>query len=207
VLTGTGEVPVRRQIEALVKIGYRGFYSFEWRNAGTPILPSPRLRSPSSPPWRPSISTPREYGRCRRASRSSCCCLLRFRRPPSGARWNLIAGGASHLGDVSGAQAVAFDDSGWRRLDVRTIGASRVRSAIRTRGKPTAERCPARGVVSQGLCRLAERYRQAGVRRVRRRVSNSQVWINGQYLGKRPYGYSSFRYEVTPHSATAADGT
>ena len=30
VLTGTGEVPVRRQIEALVKIGYRGFYSFEW---------------------------------------------------------------------------------------------------------------------------------------------------------------------------------
>src|SRR5436853_6523480 len=29
VLTGTGEVPVRRQIEALVKIGYRGFYSFE----------------------------------------------------------------------------------------------------------------------------------------------------------------------------------
>src|SRR5205807_5855422 len=28
---------------------------------------------------------------------------------------------------------------------------------------------------------------------------NSQVWINGQYLGKRPYGYSSFRYELTPH--------
>src|SRR5437870_1931396 len=30
VLTGTGEVPVRGQIEALVKIGYRGLYSFEW---------------------------------------------------------------------------------------------------------------------------------------------------------------------------------
>src|SRR6266496_30482 len=28
---------------------------------------------------------------------------------------------------------------------------------------------------------------------------NSEVWINGQYLGKRPYGYSSFRYELTPH--------
>lgn len=27
---------------------------------------------------------------------------------------------------------------------------------------------------------------------------NSEVWINGQYLGKRPYGYSSFRYELTP---------
>ncbi len=26
---------------------------------------------------------------------------------------------------------------------------------------------------------------------------NSQVWINGNELGKRPYGYSSFRYELT----------
>jgi beta-galactosidase len=28
---------------------------------------------------------------------------------------------------------------------------------------------------------------------------NSEVWINGQYLGKRPYGYSSFRYELSPY--------
>lgn len=27
----------------------------------------------------------------------------------------------------------------------------------------------------------------------------SEVWINGQYLGMRPYGYSSFRYELTPY--------
>jgi beta-galactosidase len=27
---------------------------------------------------------------------------------------------------------------------------------------------------------------------------NSEVWINGHYLGLRPYGYSSFRYELTP---------
>jgi len=30
VLTGTGDVPVQRQIAALAKIGYRGFFSFEW---------------------------------------------------------------------------------------------------------------------------------------------------------------------------------
>jgi len=30
-------------------------------------------------------------------------------------------------------------------------------------------------------------------------MSNSEVWINGHYLGKRPYGYSSFRYELTPY--------
>ncbi len=28
---------------------------------------------------------------------------------------------------------------------------------------------------------------------------NSEVWINGHYLGKRPYGYISFAYELTPH--------
>jgi beta-galactosidase len=28
---------------------------------------------------------------------------------------------------------------------------------------------------------------------------NSEVWTNGHYLGKRPYGYSSFRYELTPY--------
>ena len=28
---------------------------------------------------------------------------------------------------------------------------------------------------------------------------NSEVWINGHYLGKRPYGYSTFEYELTPH--------
>ncbi len=27
----------------------------------------------------------------------------------------------------------------------------------------------------------------------------SEVWINGQYLGKRPYGYVPFFYDLTPH--------
>jgi beta-galactosidase len=29
--------------------------------------------------------------------------------------------------------------------------------------------------------------------------SNSEVWINGHYLGKRPNGYISFRYNITPY--------
>ena len=28
---------------------------------------------------------------------------------------------------------------------------------------------------------------------------NSEVWINGHYLGKRPYGYISFEYELSPY--------
>ena len=30
-------------------------------------------------------------------------------------------------------------------------------------------------------------------------MANSDVWINGFHLGKRPYGYSSFEYELTGH--------
>ena len=28
---------------------------------------------------------------------------------------------------------------------------------------------------------------------------NSEVFINGQFVGRRPYGYSSFQYDLTPH--------
>ena len=30
-------------------------------------------------------------------------------------------------------------------------------------------------------------------------MANSDVWINGVHLGRRPYGYVSFRYELTAH--------
>ncbi|MEX0324133.1 MAG: beta-galactosidase GalB [Puniceicoccaceae bacterium] len=30
-------------------------------------------------------------------------------------------------------------------------------------------------------------------------MSNAKVWLNGQYLGGRPYGYASFRLELTDH--------
>lgn len=29
-------------------------------------------------------------------------------------------------------------------------------------------------------------------------MSNARVWLNGQYVGEWPYGYSSFRFDVTP---------
>lgn len=34
---------------------------------------------------------------------------------------------------------------------------------------------------------------------------NSEVWINGHYLGIRPYGYSSFYYDLTPHLKPAGE--
>ncbi|ERM83217.1 hypothetical protein P872_16980 [Rhodonellum psychrophilum GCM71 = DSM 17998] len=36
-------------------------------------------------------------------------------------------------------------------------------------------------------------------------MANSEVWINGVHLGKRPFGYVSFRYELTPHLKFGAE--
>jgi len=43
VLTGRGDVPVKRQVAALQKIGYKGFYCFEWEKVWHPDLEDPEM--------------------------------------------------------------------------------------------------------------------------------------------------------------------
>jgi len=43
VLTGRGNVPIQRQIEALRKIRYKGFYCFEWEKVWHPDLLDPEI--------------------------------------------------------------------------------------------------------------------------------------------------------------------
>ncbi len=43
VLTGRGNVPVARQIEALRSIGYKGFYCFEWEKLWHPDIDDPEI--------------------------------------------------------------------------------------------------------------------------------------------------------------------
>ena len=43
VLTGRGDVPVRRQVEALARSGYAGYYSFEWEKRWHPEIEEPEV--------------------------------------------------------------------------------------------------------------------------------------------------------------------
>jgi sugar phosphate isomerase/epimerase len=43
VLTGRGDVPIRRQIAALRRINYQGFYCFEWEKVWHPDLTDPEI--------------------------------------------------------------------------------------------------------------------------------------------------------------------
>ncbi|HEX3544285.1 MAG TPA: sugar phosphate isomerase/epimerase family protein [Candidatus Acidoferrum sp.] len=46
VLTGRGDVPVKQQVEALVKINYSGFYCYEWEKKWHPDLLEPEVAFP-----------------------------------------------------------------------------------------------------------------------------------------------------------------
>ncbi len=46
VLTGTGEVPIERQVRALQGIDYKGFYCFEWEKVWHPELEEPSIAIP-----------------------------------------------------------------------------------------------------------------------------------------------------------------
>jgi sugar phosphate isomerase/epimerase len=46
VLTGKGQVPVERQVQALRKMGYQGYYCFEWEKVWHPDLAEPEIAFP-----------------------------------------------------------------------------------------------------------------------------------------------------------------
>jgi sugar phosphate isomerase/epimerase len=47
VLPGTGEVPIERQVTALRKIGYKGYYCFEWEKVWHPDIQEPEIAFPA----------------------------------------------------------------------------------------------------------------------------------------------------------------
>ncbi len=47
VLPGTGEVPMERQVMALRKIGYKGYYCFEWEKVWHPDIQEPEIAFPA----------------------------------------------------------------------------------------------------------------------------------------------------------------
>jgi sugar phosphate isomerase/epimerase len=46
VLTGTGEVPVKSQVQVLVNAGYKGYYCFEWEKKWHPEIEEPEVAFP-----------------------------------------------------------------------------------------------------------------------------------------------------------------
>jgi beta-galactosidase len=115
-------------------------------------------------------------------------------------RFSMDPGWRFALGDQTGAERPTFDDRTWRRLDLPHDW-----SVERTprQDAPGGGRV---GYFPTGLGWYRKSFRlPAGVRGRQALLEldgvhmNSDVWINGVHLGRRPYGYVSFAYDVTRH--------
>jgi beta-galactosidase len=103
-------------------------------------------------------------------------------------------------GDAEGAERPEFDDAAWRKLDVPHDWSI---EGPFDEQNPTGK---AGGYVPAGVGWYRKHFTLRAGERVRRVfvefdgvMANSDVWVNGFHLGKRPYGYVGFRYELTGH--------
>ena len=131
-----------------------------------------------------------------------CLAILTMTAPATAQRQRLSMdpGWRFTQGDSTGADRPGFDDRAWRRLDLphdwSIEGTPREDAPAGGRG----------GYFPTGIGWYRKAFRlPAGTRSQRAWLEfdgvhmNSDVWINGVHLGRRPYGYSSFSYDITTH--------
>ena len=108
------------------------------------------------------------------------------------------------LGDFPAAAMPAFDDSGWRRVTVPHDWS--------IAGPFSADYASGNGYAPGGIGWYRKHFHLDPAQKGRRVTIEfdgvydySEVWINGSFVGTRPYGYSSFAYDLTPCLKFGAD--
>lgn len=133
------------------------------------------------------------------------CLMATVTQVDAQARRNIVFDNDWHFlkGDTSGAEKEAFNDGAWRKVNVPHDWS--------IEGPYDKDNATARGggylpagvgwyrktfTVEEGADKQQHFIQFDGV------MANSDVWMNGVHLGKRPFGYSTFRYDITPHLHT-----
>ncbi len=104
------------------------------------------------------------------------------------------------LGDDAQAASPGFDDQSWRTLDLPHDW------SIENDFSKDNPATPGGGALPGGVGWYRKTFTVPKKQEGKRFLVdfdgvywNSEVWLNGQSLGKRPSGYISFRYDLTPH--------
>lgn len=105
------------------------------------------------------------------------------------------------LADSAAMSSPGYDDSHWRRLHLPHDW------AIEGCFSASAPAEAGGGALPGGTAWYRKHFSIDAVKDAGRRIyidfdgvyMNSTVWINGHEIGTRPYGYSSFRYDITDH--------
>jgi beta-galactosidase len=118
-------------------------------------------------------------------------------QPPS-ERQSFDNGWRFHLGDVEQGQAPSLADKDWRLVDLPHDWS--------IEGPYSPKHASGTGFLPGGVGWYRKSFSLPGSwkdRKISVRFDgvyrDSDVWINGQHLGHRPYGYSTFEYDLTPH--------
>jgi beta-galactosidase len=103
-----------------------------------------------------------------------------------------------YRGDVAGGQQTDLDDSNWRILDLPHDWS--------IEGPFSRENASCTGYLPGGIGWYRKKFTVPDNETGRKVFiyfdgiyNNSEVWINGNYLGKRPNGYISFQYNLTQY--------
>jgi beta-galactosidase len=104
-----------------------------------------------------------------------------------------------HKGDASGAENPEFDDSSWKLLRLPHDWA--IEGPFDEKLNPSTGGLPVAGI---GWYRKSFLLPESAKDRTFTimfdgAMANSTVWLNGEELGGRPYGYASYFFNLTPH--------
>ncbi|MEI7900156.1 MAG: glycoside hydrolase family 2 TIM barrel-domain containing protein [bacterium] len=116
-----------------------------------------------------------------------------------------------HLGDVAGGEKPALDDAAWRAQDVPhdfSIEGPPGTNAAAMDGPfdPKSPGGESAGALNGGVGWYRKTFTLPEAAKGKRAFvlfdgvyMDSEVWLNGVSLGRQPYGYTSFEYDLTPH--------
>ncbi len=114
------------------------------------------------------------------------------------------AGWLFHFGDATGADTKAFADTTWRGLNVPHDGVIEGPNPPASPFSATAATTGRGAFVSSGISWYRKHFTVPQTLASDRVyiefdgvMENSDVYINGTHLGHHPYGYVSFRYDIT----------
>jgi beta-galactosidase len=128
------------------------------------------------------------------------CASATVSSPAAGARVtkDFDAGWLFSKGDFAAAMMPAFNDGNWRKLNVPHDWSSE--------GPFSAEFGSGNGYAPGGIGWYRTHFRLDAAQKSQLVAiefdgvyDHSEVWINGQFVGARPFGFSSFQYDLTPY--------